>query len=178
MRTKQIKVSFSFFYNDKGRNNYYNNVFSRTRRHILAISAYSTGLIPKFTILDCPFSAAGVLNPRKTLDPIPSHFRHFYAWRGETLKWKHRVVAYGYRYSEITVSLYALWFPRSFSDALLAHLPYNPIVRSTSRYSIWEFVNSLLWRIPRYNADKVIDSLLGWENFCSFFEFLTDKIFS
>lgn len=41
-----------------------------------------------------------------------SNFRHFYARKGGTLKWRHRVVAYGCGYLEITVSVYALRSPR------------------------------------------------------------------
>lgn len=70
-------------------------------------------------------------SPRKT-HPISTHFRHFYAQRGGTLKWKHRVVAYGCRYSEITVSVYTPWFPRFSSDATVTRLPHDPDVHSPS----------------------------------------------
>lgn len=98
-----------------------------------AISVDSPRLIPrvsKFTSRLPVSSHWGIIaelsgrSPRKT-HPISTHFRHFYAQRGGTLKWKHRVVAYGCRYSEITVSVYTPWFPRFSSDATVTHLPHS-----------------------------------------------------
>lgn len=105
-----------------------------------AISVDSPRLIPrvsKFTSRLPVSSHWGITaelsgrSPRKT-HPISTHFRHFYAQRGGTLKWKHRVVAYGCGYSEITVSVYTPWFPRFSSDATVTRLPRHPDVHSPS----------------------------------------------
>lgn len=71
--------------------------------------------------------------------PLPplyglSNFRHFYARKGGTLKWRHRVVAYGCGYLEITVSVYALRSPRLSSYLPITHSSCNPFVFGVSHY--------------------------------------------
>lgn len=62
------------------------------------------------------------------------NFRHFYARKGGTLKWRHRVVAYGCGYLEITVSVYALRSPRLSSYLPITHSSCNPFVFGVSHH--------------------------------------------
>lgn len=81
------------------------------------------------------------------------NFRHFYARKGGTLKWRHRVVAYGCGYLEITVSVYALRSPRLSSYLPITHSSCNPFVFGVSHHFC--FVSRLLFQTPLLLCSKM-----------------------
>jgi len=74
---------------------------------------------------------------------VLSNFRHFYARKGGTLKWRHRVVAYGCGYSEITVSVYASRSPRLSSYLPITHFSCNPFV-----YLVYRTISFCIAHLP------------------------------
>lgn len=78
--------------------------------YLLPESLHFDGKLPNAKMADfCSYFLLGFHSPHPYAS---SNFRHFYARKGGTLKWRHRVVAYGCGYLEITVSVYALRSPR------------------------------------------------------------------
>jgi len=91
---------------------------------------------------------------------VLSNFRHFYARKGGTLKWRHRVVAYGCGYSEITVSVYASRSPRLSSYLPITHFSCNPFV-----YLVYRTISFCIAHLP--SSRMVLRFLMPWERDCS-----------